>query len=130
MNPVVKDPHIIFEGGWDDLENSGLFNKHVHFTTSPKRIIEITHSDGSIKLFVKAHFERDGCLSRFWGLKNDCYGDYISSYDHNRICHGFGTLDTVRVYSPATRVLKISEALGPHTIAGIAGITAIINSYL
>lgn len=130
--------NIIFEGRWEDLENSRMFNNSSVLLT-PEKMIEIIHSDGSIKTFTKAIYVKDHASphpsSRLW-VSNDydlatlSYSDRVELSYYNGISLQLGTLKTVRVYPIQARVLKISEALGPHTVAAIVGIVALINSYL
>ncbi len=100
--------NITFEGSWSNLANAekGVFD----ICDNPvKRIVEITHVDGSVKVFANPYFNQKP-FPTLWVLENPKDPLSSFSYVNGYSKKSLGTLKTVRVYPKETQINAVLES--------------------
>ena len=100
---------VIFKGEWVDLSRAetGIFDHPIGLNPN-KRVIEITHVDGSVRIFADAFFHQSSIPWLCRLFVRDHSGDDFSYLD--RKSANFGALTIVHVYPKETQINAIIES--------------------
>ena len=121
---------IIFTGSWPDLRKEETFTvnkatvKCLTGKYPPERIIEITHSDNSVKSFSAGFLNQEFNYLRLFVF--DKMSDIFAAGCYLDRTSDFGTFKTVHVYPITAREEELRLA-APSLIPSIQNI---VNSYL